>query len=223
MQPSLPLGSRAAVLRQAPKINTTSRAQAPRVTASLSSLLSTTLHPAPVLRSTYLSLDCCSPRNHAYESTEAMAAATSSAPTLAGAFSYPPPSVPPTANAAYQQSSGLPENFVFIVVGAALGFIVLVIFVWRLMSSWAMNRNSKKFASSGAAGAHYTPLPDLKKNPAMQSSHDMADLSKLPKSFSSVPSLFFSPTAEVARQSQRPPSHHLPAGHYRDGSDPARR
>ena len=150
------------------------------------------------------------------------AAATSSAPTRAGAFSYPPPSVPPVANAAYMQSSRLPENFVFIVVGAALGFIVLVIFVWRLMNSWAINRNSKKLATS-SAGAHYTPLPDLKKNPAAQSGHDMADLSKLPRSFSSVPSLFFSPTAEVARQSQRVPSHHLPAGHYRDGSDPARR
>jgi len=136
-------------------------------------------------------------------------------------FSYPPPSVPPIASAPYMQSSRLPDNFVFIVVGAALGFIVLVIVTWRLMSSWAMNRNSKKVAASGS-GPSYTPLPDLKKNPAAQSGHDMADLSKLPRSFSSVPSLFFSPTAEVARQS-RVPSHHLPAGHYRDGSDPSRR
>jgi hypothetical protein len=144
------------------------------------------------------------------------------APTLTGVFSYPPPSVPPIANAPYMQSSGLPDNFVFIVVGAALGFIVLVIFVWRLMSSWAMNRNSRKLAAAGS-GPSYTPLPDIKKNPAAQSGHDMSDLSKLPRSFSSVPSLFFSPTAEAARHSQRIPSHHLPAGHYRDGSDPARR
>ena len=144
----------------------------------------------------------------------------SALPTISGVFSYPPPSVPPTANAPYMQESRLPENFVFIVVGACLGFIVLVIFAWRLLSSWSMNRNSKRFA---ATGVNYTPLPDLKNKPAMQSSHDMADLSKLPRSFSSVPSLFFSPTAEVARQSQRPPSQHLPAGHYRDASDPARR
>ena len=147
---------------------------------------------------------------------------TFSAPTLTGVFSYPPPSVPPVASAPYMQASRLPDNFVFIVVGAALGFIVLVIVVWRMMSSWAMNRNSKKVASAGST-INYTPLPDLKKNPAAQSGHDMADLSKLPRSFSSVPSLFFSPTAEVARQSQRPPSRHLPAGHYRDASDPARR
>jgi hypothetical protein len=149
-------------------------------------------------------------------------ATTAPPPTLTGVFSYPPPSVPPTSNAPYMRSSELPENFVFIVVGAGLGFIVLVIFVWRLMSSWAMNRNSKKFASA-PSGGNYAPLQDHKKTTAAQSGHDMADLSQLPRSFSSVPSLFFSPTAEAARQSQRPPSHHLPAGHYRDGSDPARR
>lgn len=147
---------------------------------------------------------------------------SASAPTLTGAFNYPPPSVPPISNAPYMQSSRLPDNFVFIVVGAALGFIVLVVFTWRLMSSWAMNRNSKNFATS-ASGPSYAPISDSKKNPAAQSGHDMADLSQLPRSFSSVPSLFFSPTAEAARQTQRPVSHHLPAGHYRDGSDPARR
>ena len=150
-----------------------------------------------------------------------MVAATDSAlPTLSGVFSYPPASVPPTNHAPYRQNSSLPENFVFIVVGAALGFILMVIVTWRLLSSWSINRNSKRLAGTGAS---YTPLPDLKKNPAAQSGHDMADLSKLPKSFSSVPSLFFSPTAEVARQSQRPPSQHLPSGHYRDASDPHRR
>jgi hypothetical protein len=127
------------------------------------------------------------------------------------------------------KNSSLPENFVFIVVGAALGFIILMIFVWRLMSSWAMNRNSKKVAATaGGTAMNYTPLPDMKKHSnngpaAAQLGHDMADLSKLPRSFSSVPSLFFSPTAEAARQSQRPPSRHLPAGHYRDVSDPPRR
>ena len=147
---------------------------------------------------------------------------TDNAPTLSGAFSYPPPSVPPTSNAPYMYSSRLPENFVFIVVGAALGFLVLVVFAWRLLATWSMNRNSKKFASGGAS-AGYAQLNDYKKHPAAQSGHDMADLSKLPRSFSNVPSLFFSPTAEVARQSQRPASQHLPAGHYRDGTDAPRR
>ena len=147
-----------------------------------------------------------------------MAATVTDAPTITGVFSYPPPSVPPNANAPYMQASRLPDNFVFIIVGAILGFIVLVIFAWRLLNTWSINRNSKRLAG----GINYTPLAETKK-PVEPSAHDMQDLSKLPRSFSSVPSLFFSPTAEVARQSQRPPSQHLPAGHYRDASDPHRR
>ncbi|EXJ96247.1 hypothetical protein A1O1_01373 [Capronia coronata CBS 617.96] len=154
-----------------------------------------------------------------------VAATDSKLPTLPGGFNYPAPTVPPKAGAPYLQTSRLPENFVFIVVGAALGFIALLIFAWRILMTWSINRSFKRDANAGNAGgtAAYTPLPDLKKNPAAQSGHDMADLSKLPRSFSSVPSLFFSPTAEVAKQSQRPPSQHLPAGHYRDASDSYRR
>jgi len=149
-----------------------------------------------------------------------VASTNSNLPTLPGGYSYPAPTVPPTANAPYMQASRLPENFVFIVVGAALGFIALLIVAWRILSSWSINHSFKRDASRGIT---YTALPDLKKNPAPESAHDMADLSKLPKSFSNVPSLFFSPTAEVARQTQRPLSQHLPAGHYRDASDPQRR
>lgn len=154
-----------------------------------------------------------------------VAATNSKLPTLPGGYNYPPPTVPPKAGAPYLQTSQLPENFVFIVVGAALGFIALLTFAWRILMTWSINRSFKRDANAGTAGgtATYTPLPDLKKNPAAQSGHDMADLSKLPRSFSSVPSLFFSPTAEVAKQSQRPPSQHLPAGHYRDASDNYRR
>lgn len=155
-----------------------------------------------------------------------MVAKTNTAlPTLPGGFNYPAPTVPPTAGAPYLTSSRLPENFVFIVVGAALGFIALLVFAWRVLMSWSINRSFKRDAGNATAGGNmsYMPLPDLKQNPAAQSSHDMADLSKLPRSFSSVPSLFFSPTAEVAKNSQRPPSQHLPAGHYRDASDSYRR
>ena len=146
-------------------------------------------------------------------------------PTLPGGYNYPPPTVPPKAGAPYLAESQLPENFVFIVVGAAMGFVAFLIVAWRLVMSWSINRSFKRDAGIAASSsAIYTPLPDLKKNPASQSAHDMADLSKLPRSFSNVPSLFFSPTAEVAKQSLRPPSsHHLPAGHYRDASDSYRR
>ncbi|KAJ9604967.1 hypothetical protein H2200_010356 [Cladophialophora chaetospira] len=151
----------------------------------------------------------------------------SALPTLPGGYNYPPPTVPPKADAPYLASSRLPENFVFIVVGAFLGFILVLIIGWRILMSWSINRNFKRDANSGnSIGVAYTPLADMKKNPQIQSSHDMADLSKLPRSFSSVPSLFFSPTAEVAKQNQRPASshhQHLPAGHYRDASDSYRR
>ena len=156
-----------------------------------------------------------------------VAATNSNLPTLPGGYNYPPPTVPPKAGAPYLAESALPENFVFIVVGAAMGFVAFLIVAWRLIMSWSINRSFKRDASNVAAGnPSYTALPDLKKNPASQSAHDMADLSKLPRSFSNVPSLFFSPTAEVAKQSLRPPSsqhQHLPAGHYRDASDSYRR
>ncbi|RMZ81959.1 hypothetical protein DV737_g2243, partial [Chaetothyriales sp. CBS 132003] len=138
-------------------------------------------------------------------------------PTLTGVFNYPTASVPPTSNAPYLQNSRLPEKFVFIVVGAALGFIVMLIVTWQLLASWSINRKTKQVAGRRTS---YLALADMKMKPAAQSGHDLADLSKLPKTFSSVPSLFYSPTAEMARQSQRPPSQHLPSGHYRDNSDP---
>lgn len=143
-------------------------------------------------------------------------------PTLSGAYSYPPPSVPPTAGAPYMHKTNLPENFVFIIVGAIIAFVALLIISWRVLTSWSINRRFKRDAGHGAS---YTPLADFKQKPAVQSSHDMKDLGNLPKSFSSVPSLFFSPTAEVARHSMRPASkhssgvhQHMPAGHYRDAS-----
>ncbi|RMZ80600.1 hypothetical protein DV738_g2693, partial [Chaetothyriales sp. CBS 135597] len=147
-----------------------------------------------------------------------MGSTNTALPTLSGAFNYPAPTVPPTSNAPYLRNSRLPENFVFIIVGALLGFIIVVIIIWRLLSSWSINRKTRRVVEKRTS---YMALADVKTNPAAtESGHDMADLSKLPKSFASVPSLFYSPTAEIARQSQRPPSQHLPSGHYRDNSDP---
>lgn len=115
------------------------------------------------------------------------------------------------------ETSRLPQNFVFIIVGGVLAFSLLVVVLWRTLTAWSVNRSFKKDNA-----AMYTPLPDLKKRPVKaESGMDMADLSgaKLPKSFNSVPNLFFSPTAEVARQSMiRPQSQHMPGGYYRDAS-----
>lgn len=148
-------------------------------------------------------------------------------PTLSGYYSYPPPTVPPTQNAPYMQKNNLPENFVFIIVGACIAFVALVIIGWRTLTAWSINRRFRRGEGTITHGkASYTPLADIKQKPAAASTHDMKDLGNLPRNFSSVPSLFFSPTAEVAKQSMRPASGmmdsssyaHLPAGHYRDAS-----
>lgn len=147
-------------------------------------------------------------------------------PTLSGYYSYPPPTVPPTQNAPYMQKDNLPENFVFIVVGACIAFVALVIIGWRTLTAWSINRRFRRGEGTVSHGkASYTQLADFKQKPAAASNHDMKDLGNLPRNFSSVPSLFFSPTAEVAKQSMRPASGmvdssyaHLPAGHYRDAS-----
>lgn len=149
-------------------------------------------------------------------------------PTLSGYYSYPPPSVPPTSDAPYMQRTNLPENFVFIVVGACIAFVALVIIAWRILTSWSINRRFRRHEGPGGSAVgkvSYTALSDTKHKPqTAPSSHEMKDVGTLPRNFSSVPSLYFSPTAEVARHSGRPPGSrdasygHLPAGHYRDAS-----
>jgi len=118
------------------------------------------------------------------------------------------------------QKTNLPENFVFIVVGACIAFFALLVIGWRILTSWSINRRFQRHegGNTGAGGkASYMPLTDFKQKPPVAPSHDTKEMGNLPKNFSSVPSLFFSPTAEAARHSMRPDSRgHLPAGHYRD-------
>jgi hypothetical protein len=70
-------------------------------------------------------------------------------PTLPGGFDYPAPSVPPTAKAPYMQHSSLPDGFIFIAVGATLGFVALVIIAWRGLVAWSINRSVRRSASQG--------------------------------------------------------------------------
>lgn len=138
--------------------------------------------------------------------------------------SYPPPSVPPTADAPYMQGSRLPEDFVFIIVGATLAFIAFLILAWRITMAWSINRSFKR-----PLDALYIPVPVTgveskkggeKSGTRVQSNHGMSDLT-LPRNFSQSAnsSLFFSPTADAARYSHRPVSQHLPAGHYKNHSE----
>lgn len=196
-----------------------------KVTAS-STAASNTITDAPNLSSA--SSDPVSSLSGAPSLTSGDTPTLTGLPTLSGYYSYPPPSVPPTADAPYMQRTNLPENFVFIVVGACIAFVALVIIAWRILTSWSINRRFRRHEGPGGSAigkASYTALSDTKHKPqAVPSSHEMKDVGTLPRNFSSVPSLFFSPTAEVARHSGRPPSSrdasygHLPAGHYRDAS-----
>ena len=72
------------------------------------------------------------------------------APKLAG-DDYPAPTVPPTADAPYMHRSNYPEGTVFICVGAALGFIALLILAWRGLVAWSIHRSVKRAANMQAA------------------------------------------------------------------------
>lgn len=190
-----------------------------------SAAASNTITDAPSLSTA--SSDSVSSLSDAPSLTSGGAPKLTDLPTLSGYYSYPPPSVPPTTDAPYMQRTNLPENFVFIVVGACIAFVALLIIAWHIGTSWSINRRFRRHEGTGASAigkASYTALNDTKHKPQAPSSHEMRDVGSLPANFSSVPSLFFSPTAEVARHSGRPPSSrdasygHLPAGHYRDGS-----
>ena len=67
-------------------------------------------------------------------------------PKLAG-DNYPPPTVPPTADAPYMQKSKYPEGTVFICVGAALGFIAFLILAWRGLVVWSIHRSVRRAAN----------------------------------------------------------------------------
>ena len=155
-------------------------------------------------------------------------------PTLAGGFNYPPPSVPPTADAPYMQRSSLPEGTIFIAVGAAIGFVTLAIFAWRMLVAWSINRSVKRAALASYA-TDTKALLSGRGSPGHKTStyHDHRNLSPTfnekvrssshPISKGTTPnsSLFFSPTAGAgmhtnAAMAQRN-SGYLPAGYYASG------
>ena len=72
------------------------------------------------------------------------------APKLSGFYSYPPPTVPPTANAPFMQTSSLPQGTVFIAVGAALGAAFFVVLAWRGLVAWSLARSVRR-TPGGAA------------------------------------------------------------------------
>ncbi len=150
-------------------------------------------------------------------------------PTLSGAFSYPPPTVPPTAGAPFMQQSTLPEGTVFIVVGAILGFLGVSVLAWRGLVAWSVHRSVKRaareqtmadskvmlrprgngFYAAGAGSTH--SLDHLSSNPRLSTS------AARKSSHLSSSNLFYSPTARSMSGPEplgNRGSAYLPGGYY---------
>ncbi|ESZ94598.1 hypothetical protein SBOR_5009 [Sclerotinia borealis F-4128] len=167
-------------------------------------------------------------------STATGAATTTSAlPTLAGAFTIPTPSVPPTSNAPFMQLSNYPEGTVFIAVGAVLGFLALSVLVWRTMIAWALHRSVKR-AAGQKTHVDQKQLFQAPQAPFYNYADKESTLSlgggglggksgkKRPTTGNgtqSQTSLFFSPTALAGGNNPgNRASNYLPAGYYASGA-----
>lgn len=159
------------------------------------------------------------------------AAALSGLPKLAQ-DNYPAPTVPPTADAPFMQRSSLPDGTVFICVGAALGFIGLLVLAWRGLVAWSLHRSVKRAAD--AQSSKYSRVGDPRANngkstgpyfsPGPGSTLSLDHLAASGKgggktSSSARGSLFFSPTAGTGMQTPgNRGSSYLPAGYYAAGN-----
>ncbi|KAL9096535.1 MAG: hypothetical protein Q9163_006438 [Psora crenata] len=145
---------------------------------------------------------------------------------------YPPPTVPPTANAPYMQKSTLPEGTVFICVGAALGFFGCMVLAWRGLVAWSLHRSVKRAAM--AQTVKYAHVRDPRGGPGKPQSQFASipagsnlSLDLLTASgkagggntHSAHNSLFFSPTAGAGMHNPSiRGSGYLPAGYYAAGN-----
>lgn len=163
-------------------------------------------------------------------------------PKIAGQYSYPPASVPPTQNAPYVRVSNLPEGTVFIAVGAGLGFMAVCVLLWRGIVVWSLHRSVKRAALNqelaDTKALFRTPVAPTFKYSDRESTSSLPNIGVRkggkggrPSTTTHHPaasqSLFFSPTASMAGagglslHSNRG-SNYLPAGYYAAGaSSPA--
>jgi hypothetical protein len=125
------------------------------------------------------------------------------------------------------QHSNLPEGTVFIAVGAALGFLALVIIAWRGLVAWSINRSVRRSATKGysAVGdSSYDNKGDKRKSGLYSSAAPIGSTMSLEKlvrtgtAGSKGPrdsNLFFSPTAGAGMHSPgNRNSGYLPSGYY---------
>ncbi|APA09170.1 hypothetical protein SS1G_03076 [Sclerotinia sclerotiorum 1980 UF-70] len=164
--------------------------------------------------------------------TTGKASSTSALPTLAGAYTIPVASVPPTSNAPYMRSSSYPEGTVFIAVGAVLGFMALSVLVWRMMVAWALHRSVKRAASQPShvdkkqlfqgPPAPFYKYADKESTLSLGGGLGGKSGKKRPTTGNgtqSQTSLFFSPTALAGGNTPgNRTSNYLPAGYYAAGN-----
>ena len=157
------------------------------------------------------------------------------APKLSGAYSYPAPSVPPTADAPYMKKSTLPEGTVFICVGAILGFFAIGVIAWRVLVAWSLHRSARRSANANGryAGYHGDAKSSMLRNAGAPfysqgpgSAMSLDQLGPTTKSgmraSTTKTNLFFSPTAGVGAPTQSSRgSGYLPAGYYAAGNSAA--
>lgn len=164
-------------------------------------------------------------------------------PTLTGGFVIVAPSVPPTANAPFMQTSKLPEGTVFIAVGAILGFLAMSVVLWRTLTAWSLHRSVKRAVSQQnmsdtktlfgkPAGPPPAPFYGYSDRDSTLSLSGLAPKGKArgrPSTShtpgASTSNLFFSPTAGAAGAGLSNPgnrgSNYLPAGYYAAGASAA--
>ncbi|KAF7871757.1 hypothetical protein EAF04_003864 [Stromatinia cepivora] len=157
---------------------------------------------------------------------------TSALPTLAGAYTIPTASVPPTSNAPFMQASSYPEGTVFIAVGAVLGFLALSVLVWRMMVAWALHRSVKRAARQPShvdkkqlfqgPPAPFYKYADKESTLSLGGGLGGKSGKKRPTTGNgtqSQASLFFSPTALAGGNNPgNRTSNYLPAGYYAAGN-----
>ncbi|KAG9241438.1 hypothetical protein BJ878DRAFT_536528 [Calycina marina] len=161
-------------------------------------------------------------------------------PTLSGAYVIVAPSVPPTSDAPFMQTSSLPEGTVFIVVGAILGFFAMSVLLWRMLVAWSLHRSVKRaamqqsramekpiFRSSAAPFYKYKDHESSSNlGPTGKKTTVKADKrASVAAPAISNASLFFSPTAGAAGAGSAGAgnrgSNYLPAGYYAAGASQA--
>ncbi|MCJ1474641.1 hypothetical protein MMC13_003301 [Lambiella insularis] len=152
-------------------------------------------------------------------------------PKLPGAFSYPAPSVPPTAMAPFMQQSSLPSGTVFIIVGAIIGFFAFLVLAWRGVVAWSLHRSVRRAHNGDRYGRiRGEPSKGLFRGAGVPfySDGNGSSLSLNPlvgdgkggkKGHTPQSSLFFSPTAGAGMHTPASrTSTYLPAGYYAAGN-----